>query len=77
MKAFMPFPGQPSLGYYQVPPDVIEEAEELARWARRAVEVAMKKGRLKPAPQKKKAPQKKQGPRRSSRRPSGRSKKRS
>ncbi len=35
MKAFMPFPGQPSLGYFQVPPDVIEEAEELARWARR------------------------------------------
>jgi DNA transformation protein len=74
MKAFMPFPGQSSLGYFQVPADVIEEAEELARWARRAVEVAMKKGRLKPAPQTKKAPQKKQGPRRSSRRPSGRSK---
>ena len=53
MKAFMPFPGQPSLGYYQVPPDVIEEAEELARWARRSVEVAqrtgMKKVRRKPA----------------------------
>ena len=77
MKAFMPFPGQPSLGYYQVPPDVIEEAEELARWARRAVEVAMKKGRLKPAPQKKRAAQKNTGPRRSSRRPSSRSKKRS
>jgi DNA transformation protein len=57
MKAFMPFPGQPSLGYFQVPPDVIEEAEELARWARRSVEVAqragMKKVRLKPDPQKK------------------------
>ena len=44
MKAFMPFPGQPSLGYFQVPPDVIDEAEELTRWARRAVEVAKKKG---------------------------------
>jgi DNA transformation protein len=76
MKAFMPFPGQPSLGYFQVPPDVIEEAEELARWARRAVAVA-KKGRLKPASQKKKDPHKKKGPRRSSRRPSSRSKKRS
>jgi DNA transformation protein len=74
MKAFMPFPGQPSLGYFQVPPDVIEEAEELARWARRALEVAMKKGRPKPAPHKKKAPREKKGPRRSSRRPSGRSK---
>jgi DNA transformation protein and related proteins len=56
MKAFMPFPGQPSLGYFQVPADVIEEAEELTRWARRSVEVAqragMKRVRLKPDPQK-------------------------
>jgi DNA transformation protein and related proteins len=42
MKAFMPFPGQPSLGYFQVPEDVIEEAEELTRWARRSVEVAQR-----------------------------------
>src|SRR5687767_4390191 len=73
MKAFMPFPGQqPSLGYFQVPPDVIEEEEELTRSARRSVEVSAEKDRLKPAPQKKRAPQKKKGPRRSSRRPSGR-----
>ena len=58
MKAFMPFPGQPSLGYFQVPPDVIEEAEELARWARRSVEVAKNK----------------KAPRLRSRRPSSRSK---
>jgi DNA transformation protein len=44
MKAFMPFPGQPSLGYFQVPPDVIEEAEDLTRWARRSVEVAQRAG---------------------------------
>jgi DNA transformation protein len=56
MKAFMPFPGQPSLGYFQVPPDVIEETEELARWARRSVEVARNK----------------KGPRLGSRRPSSR-----
>jgi DNA transformation protein len=59
MKAFMPFPGQPSLGYFQVPADVIEEAEELARWARRSVEVArrarVKKVRLKPDLRKKKS----------------------
>ena len=59
MKAFMPFPGQPSLGYFQVPADVIEEAEELARWARRSVEVArraeVKKVRLKPDLQEKKS----------------------
>jgi DNA transformation protein and related proteins len=65
MKAFMPFPDQPSLGYFQVPPDVIEEAEELARWARRSVEVAQRK--QKPAPKKKK------GPRLRSRRPPSRS----
>ena len=60
MKAFMPFPGQPSLGYFQVPPDVIEEAEDLTRWARKSVEVAQRAGlkknkrvRLKPDPQKK------------------------
>jgi len=59
MKAFMPFPGQPSLGYFQVPPEVIEEAEDLARWAKRSVEVAQRAGvkkrrvRLKPDPQKK------------------------
>jgi len=68
MKAFMPFPGQPSLGYFQVPADVIEEAEELTRWARRSVEVAQRK--QKPAPKRK--PKKKKGPRRSSRRPSSR-----
>lgn len=60
MKAFMPFPGQPSLGYFQVPADVIEEAEELTRWARRSVEVAQRAGqkkvRLKSAPRKRKAP---------------------
>ena len=78
MKAFMPFPGQPSLGYFQVPPDVIDEAEELTRWARRSVEVAqrkqkpaIKKAKLKPAPQKKK------GPRLRSRRPSRSKSKRS
>ena len=70
MKAFMPFPGQPSLGYFQVPADVIEEAEELTRWARRSVEVAQRK--QKPAPKKK--PKKKKGPRRSSRRPKSRAK---
>ena len=59
MKAFMPFPGQPSLGYFQVPPEVIDEAEDLTRWARRSVEVAQRSGmkkkrvRLKPDPQKK------------------------
>jgi DNA transformation protein len=44
MKAFMPIPGQVSMGYFQVPAEVIEEAEELTRWARRCVEVAQRAG---------------------------------
>jgi TfoX/Sxy family transcriptional regulator of competence genes len=40
----MPFPGQASMGYFQVPVDVIEEAEDLTRWARRSVEVAQRAG---------------------------------
>ena len=44
MKAFVPIPNKPSLGYFQVPAEVIEEAEELTRWARRSVEVAQRAG---------------------------------
>jgi DNA transformation protein len=42
MKAFVPIPNKPSMGYFQVPADVIEEAEELTRWARRSVDVAQR-----------------------------------
>ena len=59
MKAFMPIPGKGSMNYYQVPEDVIEEADELARWARRSVEVALKKKKI---PKKKKAPGRRRGP---------------
>ena len=54
MKAFMPIPGKASFGYFQVPAEVIEEAEELARWARRSVEVALRAGVKKARPAKKK-----------------------
>lgn len=47
MQPFMPFPDRPSLGYFQVPAEVIEEAEELARWARRSVDVAQRAGQKK------------------------------
>ena len=41
MGPFKPFPGRtPSMRYYAVPLEVLESAEELARWARRAVDVA-------------------------------------
>ena len=56
MKAFMPIPDKASMGYFQVPEDVIEEAEELTRWARRSVEVAQRAGLRKQKKKKKKAP---------------------
>ncbi len=39
---FRPFPDKPDLamGYYEVPADVIDEAEELIAWARKAMCVA-------------------------------------
>jgi DNA transformation protein and related proteins len=43
MPRFMPFPARPEavLAYYQVPADVIEDAEELVTWARKSVAVAL------------------------------------
>jgi DNA transformation protein and related proteins len=45
MKRFMPSPGQtPSgggMGYHEVPADVLEDAEQLATWARKSVEIAV------------------------------------
>jgi len=35
MPPFAPIPGaKPMMGYYQVPPDVLEDADTLVRWAR-------------------------------------------
>ena len=40
-RPFMPFPGRAtSMHYYAVPVSVLESPTELARWARRAIEVA-------------------------------------
>lgn len=39
---FKPF-GTYEMGYYEVPADVLEDPDELARWARKAVEIAGKK----------------------------------
>jgi DNA transformation protein len=49
MGPFQPFPDKPdyAMGYYQVPADVLEDAELLATWARKAVRVA--EARRKPA----------------------------
>jgi DNA transformation protein len=32
LKPFKPLPGKKSMKYYEVPADVLESAEELARW---------------------------------------------
>ena len=41
MPAFMPVPGQAAMGgYYQVPPSVLEDADELPAWAAEAIEVS-------------------------------------
>ena len=40
MPPFQPIPGKPAMtGYYQVPTSVLEDADELARWARRSIVV--------------------------------------
>jgi len=40
MPPFQPIPGQkPMTGYYQVPPDVLEDADELATWAKESIRV--------------------------------------
>ena len=57
MKAFDPM-GTPMNGYWQVPPDVIEDADELASWVREALEVADRTGKK---PKRRKAAAKKKG----------------
>ena len=43
MPRFMPFPERPEavMAYYQVPADIIEDAESLVVWARKSVAVAL------------------------------------
>ena len=43
MPRFMPFPERPEavMAYYQVPADIIEDAESLVNWARKSVAVAL------------------------------------
>jgi DNA transformation protein len=63
MPRFMPFPERPEavMAYYQVPADIIEDAESLIAWARKSVAVALKsraaKARPKRAPARKKSAQ--------------------
>ena len=43
MPRFMPFPARPEavMAYYQVPADIVEDAESLVAWARKSVAVAL------------------------------------
>lgn len=43
MRAFRPRAGQTLKNYYEVPPDVLEDADLLVEWAREAVRVAESK----------------------------------
>ena len=44
MRPFDPM-GSPMNGYWQVPPDVIEDADELASWVQDALDVAQRAGK--------------------------------
>jgi DNA transformation protein and related proteins len=48
---FCPFPGRPdqALGYWQVPAEVLEDADELSIWAREAMNVALAARTRRPA----------------------------
>ncbi len=43
MPRFMPDPARPesTMGYFQVPAEIVEDGEELGRWARKSVAVAL------------------------------------
>jgi DNA transformation protein len=44
MPPFAPMPGKPAMeGYYLVPPDVLEDAEAMAQWARQSIAVAARR----------------------------------
>lgn len=65
-RPFCPFPDRPDwqMGYWEVPADVLEDAEQLAAWAREAQAVALaskktraparRRKRARPAPRRKK-----------------------
>ena len=49
MEPFRPFGEESSMGYYEVPADVLEDASQLAAWVHKAIEVAAraKNGKIK------------------------------
>jgi DNA transformation protein len=61
MPRFMPFPNRPAavMAYFQVPADIIEDAESLIAWARKSVAVALRSHAAKSAAPPRKPPAKK------------------
>lgn len=57
-KPFQPYDEGASMSYFEVPPEILEDEERLAEWARRAFDVAWATKRKKPARKKKAAPRK-------------------
>ena len=48
MKPFRPFgPDEPAMGYWELPPDVLEDVDALARWVDAALAVAARAGERK------------------------------
>lgn len=64
-KPFCPFPDRPeqTMGYWQVPAEVLEDADELAVWAREAMTVALAARTKRPA-RRRAPPRHRNGPRR-------------
>jgi DNA transformation protein and related proteins len=65
MRRFQPYRDKPylSMSYYEVPAEVLEDAEELVVWARRAVDAALSDAaRKKPATRNKRTAKKKRAP---------------
>jgi DNA transformation protein len=60
-KPFCPFPDRPdqSLGYWQVPAEVLEDPDQLAAWAREAVAVALARRTRRPARRRASSPRRK------------------
>ena len=48
MSPFKPMPDKPAMkGYYQVPPDVLEDADEMVRWAKQSLALKAPKKEVK------------------------------
>ena len=61
MRPFRPGPRQPLRGYWRVPPDVLADAPTWCAWAAEAADAALRFGRRRPAPRRRKRHAKRAG----------------